>query len=382
MRSMPFKLAWPVFSAALLLGAAADRHAFSAEDTAPAQIVKQPAGAQIVPDKDLRRWDPVTIFFDRNVGPANGGAEHGPENYVPVTPAHPGAFTWLNARTLQFRPAEAWPALGRYEWKVGDKGTVLASLMDAPTATIPANGAANLDPVDSVTLTFAQPVDPKVLAQMLDIEIAPLPGLDRSKAKRIDPNDFTIKTVERGSRSDAASYVIAFRQPIPAGMRATVPLGLSAEPELDATVQRIGFTTSEIFQPLFLGCAEKRVPVSGEGNTYGKNAALSCKTETEQIAGANAGHRHRSSEDTEASSEGQENQGQESQGQESQGQDNQGQDSQDGNAEAEGEGEGGNQQGMNQDSDSDDNTDDQQDNGAADAGGKRQPVVDSHPLKE
>ena len=358
MRSMPFKSLWPVFSIALLLGSAADRHAFSAEDRAPSQIVKQPAGAQIVPDKFLRRWDPVTIFFDRAVGPADGSPEHAPEKYITVTPAHPGAFTWLNARTLQFRPAEAWPALGRYEWKVGDKGTVLASLMDAPTATLPANGASNLDPVDSITLTFAQPVDPKVLAKMLDIEIAPLPGLDRSKAKRIDPNDFTIKTVERNSRSDAATYVIAFRQPIPAGMRATVTLGLSAEPGLDATVQRISFTTSEIFQPIFLGCAEKRVPVSGEGNSYGKDAALSCKTESEQIAGTNAGHRHRSSEDTEASSE---------------------EPGQDGNAEAEGEGEGGDQEATNQDSEG---GDEEADTGTTDANGKQEPVVDSRPLKE
>ena len=131
MRSMPFKSLWPVFGAVLLLSATADRHAFSAEDDTPSAIVKQPAGASIVPDKFLRRWDPVTIFFDRSVGPADGGAEHAPEKYVTVTPTHPGAFTWLNARTLQFRPAEAWPALGRYEWKVGDKGTVLASLMDA-----------------------------------------------------------------------------------------------------------------------------------------------------------------------------------------------------------------------------------------------------------
>jgi uncharacterized protein YfaS (alpha-2-macroglobulin family) len=358
MRSMPLKSLWPVFSIALLLGTAADRHAFSAEESGQSQIVKQPIGAQIVPDKFLRRWDPVTIFFDRNVGPANGGPEHAPDKYVTVTPAHPGAFTWLNPSTLQFRPAEAWPALGRYEWKVGDKGTVLASLMDAPTATLPANGAANLDPVDSVTLTFAQPVDPKVLARMLDIEIAPLPGLDRSKAKRIDQGDFTIKTVERGSRVDAATYVIDFRQPIPAGMRATVTLGLSAEPGLDATVQRISFTTSEMFQPIFLGCAEKRVPVSAGGNSYGKDAALSCKTESEQVAGTNATRRHRSSEDTEASSE---DPGQE--------------------ANAEGEGEGGEQEGTNQDGEGADEGNDQAETSEPDANGKQKPVVDSQPLK-
>jgi uncharacterized protein YfaS (alpha-2-macroglobulin family) len=361
MRSTPFKSLWPVFGAVLLLTATADRHAFSAEDASPSTNVKQPAGASIVPDKFLRRWDPVTIFFDRSVGPADGAAEHAPDKFVTVTPAHPGAFTWLNAKTLQFRPAEPWPALGRYEWKVADKGTVLASLMDAPLSTLPVNGASGLDPVDSITFEFAQPVDPKALAQMLDIEIAPLPGLDRSKAKRIDPNDFTIKTIERTSRGDHASYVVALRQPIPAGMRATVTLGLSAEPSLEATIQQISFSTSEIFQPIFLGCAEKRVPISAGGSSYDKNAALSCKTETEQVEGAQNYHRHVHHEDAESSSEDQ---------------------PQDGNAEGGGEA-NGDQESTNGDSEGGDNADADAGNDApADTTGGQEPVVDSRPLTE
>jgi uncharacterized protein YfaS (alpha-2-macroglobulin family) len=256
----------------------------SAAETVPSETVKQPAGATIVPEKFLRRWDPVTIFFDHAAGPAKGGPEHAPEKYVTMMPAHPGAFTWLNARTLQFRPAEPWPALTRYTWQVDGRSVVLASLMDAPLSTVPANGAAGLDPVDSITLEFAQPVDTKALAQMLDIGYAPLPGLDRENMKRVDPSDFTIKTVERTSRSDTARYVVNLRQPIPAGMRVAVTLGLSTEADLAATVQQIGFSTAETFQPAFLGCAEKRVPISATGNTYGKEAALACKTETERIA--------------------------------------------------------------------------------------------------
>jgi uncharacterized protein YfaS (alpha-2-macroglobulin family) len=301
MRSMPFRKFLPLFTAALVLVAPGQRNAVAtASAPSPAPIVvKQPAGAQIVPEKFLRRWDPVTIFFDRAVGPAAGGPEHAPANYVTVTPAHPGAFTWLNSRTLQFRPAEAWPALGRYEWKVGDRGTILATLMDAPLFTLPANGAAGLDPVDSLTLEFAQPVDTRALAKMLDIEIAPLPGLDRDKAKRIDPADFTIKTVERTSRSDHARYVVAFRQPIPAGMRVVATLGLSTEPGLEATVQQIVFTTAEVFRPVLLGCAEKRVPISAEGSSYGRNAALSCRTETEQLAAPRRHYRRYESDDSE-----------------------------------------------------------------------------------
>ena len=33
----------------------------------PAGTVKQPQGASIVPERFLRRWDPVTLFFSRNI---------------------------------------------------------------------------------------------------------------------------------------------------------------------------------------------------------------------------------------------------------------------------------------------------------------------------
>src|ERR1700730_18452774 len=82
---------------------------------------QRPAGAQgtiVVPDRFLRRWDPVTVFFAEDRGAAGGGPEDHPERFVALTPAHPGAFQWLDARTLQFRPAEPWPPLSRSSLKV------------------------------------------------------------------------------------------------------------------------------------------------------------------------------------------------------------------------------------------------------------------------
>ena len=64
--------------------------------------VVRPAGAIMVPEKFLRRWDPITIFFEQDTGPAEGGAEDDPKKFVTLVPAHAGAATWLNARTLQF----------------------------------------------------------------------------------------------------------------------------------------------------------------------------------------------------------------------------------------------------------------------------------------
>ena len=91
--------------AALLGGAAraADLPAAPARPAAAADAIV------VVPEQFLRRWDPITIFFPDARGPAAGGAEDRPERFVALSPAPAGAFTWLDARTLQFAPADPWP---------------------------------------------------------------------------------------------------------------------------------------------------------------------------------------------------------------------------------------------------------------------------------
>src|SRR5207249_3297133 len=84
----------------------------------------------------------VTVFFAKDVGPAKGGPEDHPERLVTLSPPHPGAFTWLDARTLQFRPAEPWPPLARFAWAARETKARLTTLMAAPSNAIPANDAA------------------------------------------------------------------------------------------------------------------------------------------------------------------------------------------------------------------------------------------------
>src|SRR5258708_15595715 len=47
------------------------------------------SGTVVVPDRFLRRLDPVTVFFDRDLGPAAGGPEDDPARWVKVAPRHP-----------------------------------------------------------------------------------------------------------------------------------------------------------------------------------------------------------------------------------------------------------------------------------------------------
>ncbi len=145
--------------------------------TMAASLAAQGPSVVLVPNQFLRRWDPVTVFFPTAVGPASAGPEDQSEKWVSFNPPHPGAFRWLDARTLQFRPAEPWPSLGRYTWTVQGRTVVLTTLMAAPTSTLPSDKTEGLDPLDEITLVFAEPLDTNALARMVSIELRPLPGL-------------------------------------------------------------------------------------------------------------------------------------------------------------------------------------------------------------
>src|ERR1700687_5552401 len=94
-------------------------------------------GAKVVPEKFLRSWDPVTLFFDRAIGPANGGPEDAPQRYVTMRPASAGAWQWLGPRALQFRPAEPWRPLQNIEIKGAGIDAHLLPLLPVPVSANP-----------------------------------------------------------------------------------------------------------------------------------------------------------------------------------------------------------------------------------------------------
>lgn len=239
----------------------------------------RPAGATgtvVVPDRFLRRWDPVTVFFARDVGPAKGGPEDRPERFVAANPPHPGAFTWLDARTLQFRPAEPWPPLARFTWTVDGTTARLATLMEPPTATIPSDNAERLEAVEAISLTFAEPLDEQSLVRMVTVELRALPGIGPEGSRWLKSDDFTLKVIERKSSSDAATYVLNLRNAIPLGIRAIVRLRLSLDDDPTLSFTEVTFSTAEPFRVASFGCDASQVPVTPEGNRYAREQALRC----------------------------------------------------------------------------------------------------------
>ena len=274
MAAVNSKFAWVALTVALQLGMAGAAQVPHSKATI--QRPSQTQGTVLVPDRFLRRWDPVTVFFDHDVGPASGGPEDHPQRLVSLTPDHPGAFTWIDARTLQFRPAEPWPPLARFTWRVGDYEASLSTLMEPPTGTIPSAGAADVEKVEQISLTFADPIDVEALRQMVRIELRPRPGLDRQNAQWLDRDNFQIKVVERRSPSDPASYVLALNRPLPEQQRVLVHLRLSLDDDSPHSFHQTAFTTAQPFRAVRVGCAGTFYPITSGGSDYPRDQILSC----------------------------------------------------------------------------------------------------------
>lgn len=242
----------------------------------------QARGVVIVPDTYLRRWDPVTVFFPQARG--KPGPEDNPERYVSVTPPHPGAYTWLDAHTLQFKPADPWPALSRFTWSAGTVKTPLATLLAPPAHTDPADGETDLAPLDRIDLAFDDPTPAAVLARMITIELRPLPGV-AGAPRHLTAADFTVKArpTQRGGKHE---YSVRLNRPIPRGTRATLRLGLAAADvgADDLAVSTIAFATAPPFRVVSMGCQSASLPVTAAGTRYPADQPLRCTNSHRQHA--------------------------------------------------------------------------------------------------
>lgn len=236
---------------------------------------KARSGTIVIPDHFLRRWDPVTVFFTSAVGPILPGPEDTPAKFVEVSPRHPGAFTWLDSRTLQFRPAEPWPPLTRFSWRVQGNTTHLTTLMSVPNDTIPVNNAEELPEVESISMTFPEPLDIVALRNMITIELRSLLG-DEQNTRWLEKEDFEIKAKARQNRNDSATYILQLHHPIPLLTRAIVHLRLSLDDDATESFSQLNFATAKPFRATAMGCGQHRFPITPSGSRLTKDQVLNC----------------------------------------------------------------------------------------------------------
>jgi len=218
----------------------------------PGDKIQRPEGAVVVPEHFLRRWDPLTVFFDTDRGPAEGGAEDHPERLLTLAPSHPGTYRWLNARTLQFRPIEPWAALTDYRVTVEGRTSDLTSLMEPPAAQVPTLYQRPRQ-IDSISLGFAEPIDPAALAKMITVDLRAVAG---GSPRLLTGDDFSIKTLDRTSsgEADLSYYSVNFATPIPESTVAVLHLKLSNRAGLDVPLTDLRFQTDEGFRLQRIDC--------------------------------------------------------------------------------------------------------------------------------
>ncbi len=227
-----------------------------ADDAPPLDQVRRTDGVLLVPDHFLRRWDPVTVFFNADTGPAQAAPEDHPDRVVTVSPPQPGAWRWLGPRVLQFRPAEPWTPLRRVTFAVGTRGTTLIPLLPEPVRTAPEDQPEGIANLDTIALTFQDPVDPAALARLLTIELRPLPGIDASGGQTLTSGDFDISPLERANRAASQTYLVLLHQKLPDQRLVILRLRLSDEPGLDDPIFELRLRTATPFTLSGLDCGD------------------------------------------------------------------------------------------------------------------------------
>jgi hypothetical protein len=244
-----------------------------AQEYRPADESQRPegGGVKILPDQFLRGFDPVTVYFPDNAGPGKQSADDGAK-LLKVVPSWPGQWFWADRKTLQFRPAEPWPALARFSFEAGGARKILTTMMSAPSAMSPQPDSTDLRPFRTLTLTFPQALPLDSLRKMLRLEVRDLPGLADSPTRVL--KDWTLSQLPRGSQREQAVYAITLEEDVPEGkqLRVNVSLALGDEDKV-LWVGRL--STRPAFHLQQVQCGRSQFSLTGGASTP-RDMALAC----------------------------------------------------------------------------------------------------------
>lgn len=246
--------------------------AASAEDYVPADRGQRPVGGlRVLPETFLRDFDPITVYFADDQVPAKAAADDGAKR-LSVVPEWPGQYFWVDRRTLQFRPAEPWPALARFQVDTGGTRKILTTLMSAPSVMSPSPGSEGLRPFRVISLTFPQAYPVASLKKMVSLELRDLPGLGDSPRRKL--TNYALAPLPRASHRDPAAWTLTLDEPIPEGKQLVVTVSLALGNE-GTTLWQGRASTRTPFALLEVRCGNAVFPLLGGASTP-KDLALSC----------------------------------------------------------------------------------------------------------
>ncbi|MEN9306607.1 MAG: hypothetical protein RL173_539 [Fibrobacterota bacterium] len=260
-----------LFCAPSAVRAAAQPYGYKSADLN--QVRNQASETMIMPASFLREFDPITILYGRDMHPAGAGPLDQPDQFLSIRPAPQGEYRWLDARTVEFRPAAAWKPMQVYTVKAGNETRKLTALLAPPTGVSPSPGSKDLAPFSRVQLEFAQPVDPEILAKLVTFETVPLPGIETKNVKVYGASDFVVKASER-STNGSASYAFVFKRPFPTGMRVRTVVRLAAD-AIGSDAKRVYLAdTRKEFSLERAGSYDYQFTLNPSGSSYNRDQAI------------------------------------------------------------------------------------------------------------
>ncbi|MBN1524599.1 MAG: hypothetical protein JW904_08955 [Spirochaetales bacterium] len=233
-------------------------------------------GLVIIPESYLRGYDPITVFFSSDVGPKDGGPLDNPKGLLEISPPHPGEYRFIDSRTLQFLPAEGWPALRSYTIRSKNVARILSTLMVPPSSISPSSGSKELEPIKKLSLAFQYPVGIAELAEMISFEEKDLPGVGAMASSWLTGKDFTLKVLDRRSEKEPARYELTFHNPITYGKQLTMYLRLAKDEKIQGSLATYTFSTKQEFKIASVGAGYFNLPVSLQGSSFNLEQAFNC----------------------------------------------------------------------------------------------------------
>ncbi|MCD4654230.1 hypothetical protein K8T06_09870 [bacterium] len=194
-----------------------------------------------------------------------------------MTPEHPGGWRWLNSRTLQFTPAQPWPAYSTFKIKAGRASTTLNTVLPAPIRTEPVHGVTDALPVETIKLIFPSPVNVDSLAEHIELYFWDAPAADGKPRQILDNEHFAVKRIGQNNSWGEASYLLTFLKPVPNSTRVKLFMDLTDQREEKSRFV-LDFTISRHFSVLAVGAGDSWMPVSFRGGYDDSVEPLSLNT--------------------------------------------------------------------------------------------------------
>lgn len=236
--------------------------------------------AIVVPDSFLRGYDPVTVLYDAELGPAGGGPVAGPSPFLSIEPALDGEYRWEDSRTIRFLPSVPWPPLRNYTVNTRGGSFKLTTMIAAPISVSPRPSSTGMEPFSSIVLTFPAPLGAEALRSMIAIELRDLPGISDAGAVVLPSGSFEVTELEANKTPSKVSYRVSLNESVPYGKRVVLKLMLSSDPTVADAIAEYRWDTKAEFRLVAVGGGSTRLPVSATGAAYADDQAVDCGTGT------------------------------------------------------------------------------------------------------